>query len=68
MSVLWGVTSGPLQLLMTVVGTYITDSYRDISVGIFITTMVIKNFVFFGFTCESTVARPETPIKHAWRR
>ncbi|SPO07781.1 uncharacterized protein DNG_10476 [Cephalotrichum gorgonifer] len=50
MATLWAISSVSMQFIMTAVTTYIVDSYRNISVEIFITTMVIKNFLFFGFT------------------
>lgn len=52
MATLWAIAAGSLQFIMTAVGTYVIDSFRDINVEIFIATMVIKNFVFFGFTCK----------------
>lgn len=52
MATLWGFGGAALQFIMTAVGTYIVDSYRDINVEIFIATMVIKNFLFFGFSCK----------------
>jgi MFS family permease len=55
MSALWGVAGASIQFGMQAVGTYCVDAYRTSSVEIFISTMVIKNFLFFGFTCESTI-------------
>lgn len=52
MATLWGIAIASCQFIMTAVGTYITDSYHDKSVEIVITTMVIKNFLFFAFTCK----------------
>ena len=52
MATLWGVATASLQFLMMAVGTYCVDAYRASSVEIFIATMVIKNFLFFGFSCE----------------
>lgn len=52
MSTLWGIGSASLQFIMTAAGTYVVDSYRDINVEIFIATMVVKNFLFFGFSCK----------------
>ncbi|KAJ9149442.1 MFS general substrate transporter [Pleurostoma richardsiae] len=50
MATLWGVAGTSLQFIMMVVGSYTVDAYRDISVEIFIATMVVKNFVFYGFS------------------
>ncbi|KAJ5249732.1 hypothetical protein N7489_000142 [Penicillium chrysogenum] len=50
MSTLWGISAASLQFIMTAVGTYIVDSYRDMNIEIFIITMVVKNFLFFGFS------------------
>lgn len=52
MSTLWGISAASLQFIMTAVGTYIVDSYRDMNIEIFIITMVVKNFLFFGFSCR----------------
>lgn len=48
---LWGLSTASLQFVMIVVGSYCVDAYRDISIEIFIVTMVVKNFIFFGFSC-----------------
>ncbi|KAM0812530.1 putative Major facilitator superfamily domain-containing protein [Seiridium cardinale] len=50
MSALYGIVTGGLQFIMMSVGTYCVDAYRDISVEIFIATMIVKNFLFFGFS------------------
>ncbi|KAK3312729.1 major facilitator superfamily domain-containing protein [Apodospora peruviana] len=50
MATLWGLATASLQFVMMAVGTYCVDAYRASSVEIFISTMVIKNFLFFGFT------------------
>jgi hypothetical protein len=52
MAVLWGITVAAIQFMIMAVGTYCVDAYRTISVEIFISTMVIKNFLFYGFSCE----------------
>ncbi|CAK7210079.1 hypothetical protein SBRCBS47491_000649 [Sporothrix bragantina] len=50
MAALWGLAGGGFQFGMQAVGTYCVDAYRNSSVEIFISTMVIKNFLFFGFS------------------
>lgn len=52
MAALWGTATASLQFMMMAVGTYCVDAYRNSSVEIFIATMVAKNFLFFGFSCE----------------
>lgn len=53
MSTIWGVASFSLQFVIMVVGGYGVDAYREISVEIFMATMIFKNFLFFGFSCKS---------------
>jgi hypothetical protein len=52
MTVVWGVALAAQQFMSVAVGTYIIDAYRDISVEVFIIGMVVKNFLFFGLSCE----------------
>ncbi|CAG8909738.1 unnamed protein product [Penicillium egyptiacum] len=52
MAALWGTATAALQFITMAVGTYCVDAYRKISMEIFIATMVIKNFLFYGFSCE----------------
>lgn len=52
MSVLWGIATAALQFIMMAIGTYCVDAYRAISVEIFIATMIVKNFVLYGFSCK----------------
>lgn len=59
MSTLYGVVTAALQFIMTVVGTYVVDAYPEIGVETFIATMIIKNFLFFGFSCKFEPS-PET--------
>lgn len=51
-SAMYGVATTAGQTCMTVVGSYIIDAYRDITVEVFVATMVLKNFLFFGFSCK----------------
>lgn len=51
-SVVWGLATVAQQFMSVVVGTYIVDAYRDISVEVFIIGMVVKNFLFFGLSCK----------------
>ncbi|KAJ2901617.1 major facilitator superfamily domain-containing protein [Zalerion maritima] len=50
MAVIWGIAVFSLQFVIMVVGSYGVDAYRDISVEIFMATMIFKNFLFFGFS------------------
>ncbi|KAK3326925.1 major facilitator superfamily domain-containing protein [Cercophora scortea] len=50
MATLWGIAVAALQFIMMAVGTYCVDAYRASSVEIFIATMVVKNFLFWGFS------------------
>lgn len=52
-AVLFGLVFVSVQFAAVSTGAYIVDGFRDISVEIFIISMSVKNFVFFGFTCES---------------
>lgn len=68
LAVLWGwifvsirTHSSRTTLIFNKVGTqftanslsgYLVDAYRDQSVEIFIISMTIKNFLFFGFSCK----------------
>ncbi|KAK3341936.1 hypothetical protein B0T25DRAFT_574255 [Lasiosphaeria hispida] len=55
MAALWGIATASLRFVMMAVGTYCADAYRASSVEIFIATMVIKNFLFFGFSYPSHI-------------
>ncbi|POR32388.1 hypothetical protein TPAR_07403 [Tolypocladium paradoxum] len=50
MAALWGIATASLQFIMMAIGTYCVDAYREISVEIFIATMIVKNFLFWGFS------------------
>lgn len=52
MAVLFGIAIAGLQFIMMAVGTYCVDAYRAISVEIFIATMIVKNFLLWGFSCK----------------
>jgi hypothetical protein len=51
-SVMYGITLCGAQFATVCVGTYMVDAYRGLSVDVFITTMVFKNFLFYGFTSK----------------
>jgi hypothetical protein len=53
MAVIWAIALASQQFMSVAVGTYVIDAYRDISVEVFIIGMVVKNFLFFGLSCES---------------
>jgi hypothetical protein len=52
MAAIWGVIIVTVQFAAVVVGTYMVDAYREISVEVFIISMIFKNFLFFGFSCR----------------
>lgn len=49
---MFGIAAASAQVCMSAAGGYIIDAYRDISVEVFVLTVVIKNFLFYGFSCE----------------
>ena len=51
-SAMFGLVYVSVQFAAVSAGAYIVDAFRDISVDIFIISMTIKNFLFFGFTCK----------------
>jgi hypothetical protein len=44
------------------VGSYVNDAYQSISVEIFIIIMVIKNFLFYGFSRKSIYSARESCV------
>lgn len=52
MAAIWSVIVVTIQFASMAVGTYMVDAFRNISVEVFIMTMIVKNFLFFGFTCK----------------
>lgn len=51
-STMYGIATAAGQICMAAVGAYIVDAYRYVAVEVFVVTMVIKNFLFFGFSCK----------------
>lgn len=51
-SVVWALSSASMQFCLGAVGTYMVDAYPTISTEAFIIGMVVKNFLFFGLSCE----------------
>lgn len=51
-SVMFGLVFVSVQFAAVSTGSYIIDAFRDINVEVFIISMTLKNFMFFGFTCE----------------
>ncbi|KAK6387666.1 hypothetical protein LTS17_000935 [Exophiala oligosperma] len=49
-SIVFGLTLGGAQFSAVCVGSYVNDAYQAISVEVFIIIMVIKNFLFYGFS------------------
>jgi hypothetical protein len=52
-AIIYGLIVAACQFAAVTVGAYMVDAYRNISIEVFITTMVVKNFMFFGISCES---------------
>lgn len=52
MSVLWGVAFASCVVVTASLGNYLVDAYRNISIEIFVVSMTIKSFLFFGFSCK----------------
>ncbi|KAK5367141.1 hypothetical protein LTR20_007468 [Exophiala xenobiotica] len=50
MAAIWALVLAGLQFLAVAIGNYMVDAYRNISVEVFIISMVFKNFLFFGFS------------------
>ncbi|OQV05082.1 hypothetical protein CLAIMM_09875 [Cladophialophora immunda] len=50
MAAIWALVLAALQFLAVAIGNYMVDAYRKISVEVFIISMVVKNFLFFGFS------------------
>ena len=53
MSVLWGVGFASCVVVTASLGNYLVDAYRNVSIEVFVVSMSIKNFMFFGFSCKS---------------
>jgi hypothetical protein len=53
-SAMWGLVFVAVQVAAVSTGAYIVDAFRDISVEAFIIQMTVKNFLWFGFSCESS--------------
>ena len=49
---MWGVAFVSVQMAQVSAGAYLVDAFRKISVEIFIITMTVKNFLWFGFSCK----------------
>ena len=54
-SAMFGLVYVSVQFAAVSAGAHVVDAFRDISVDIFIISMTMKNFLFFGFTCRSPV-------------
>jgi hypothetical protein len=55
-SAMWGLVFVAVQVAAVSTGAYIVDAFRDISVEAFIIQMTVKNFLWFGFSCESILS------------
>lgn len=51
-SIIFGLIYISVQFAAVSAGAYVVDAFRDISIDIFIISMTMKNFLFFGFTCK----------------
>jgi hypothetical protein len=49
---IWAVIVSSVQFLTFAVGGYMVDAFRNISIEVFIISMIFKNFLFFGFSCK----------------
>lgn len=54
-SFVWGLDFVSTQVIGTATGSYLVDAYRDDDVHIFVLSMSVKNFLFFGFSCKSFI-------------
>ena len=54
MSVLWGVAFASCVVVSASLGNYLLDAYRNVAIEIFVVSMSVKNFLFFGFSCMSS--------------
>jgi MFS family permease len=52
MSAIWGILFVSVQLVGHSTGAYLVDAFRNTSIEIFVISMSIKNFLFFGFSCK----------------
>jgi hypothetical protein len=55
---IWAIMVASVQFVTVAVGSYMVDAFRNISIEVFIISMITKNFLFYGFSCEYT--RPST--------
>ena len=51
-SAMYGIATASAQVCMAVVGGYVVDAYPDINVEVLILTVIVKNFLFYGFSCK----------------
>lgn len=49
-SAMYGLIFVSIQFAAVSIGTYVVDAFRDVSIEIFVMSMTVKNFVFFGFS------------------
>ncbi|KAH6972741.1 major facilitator superfamily domain-containing protein [Ilyonectria sp. MPI-CAGE-AT-0026] len=49
-SFVWGLAFVSTQVVGTATSSYLVDAYREVDVHIFVLSMSIKNFFFFGFS------------------
>ncbi|KAI1618250.1 major facilitator superfamily domain-containing protein [Exophiala viscosa] len=47
---IWAIVVSSTQFSTVAIGGYMVDAFRDISIEVFIISMICKNFLFFGFT------------------
>ncbi|EXJ57744.1 uncharacterized protein A1O5_12534 [Cladophialophora psammophila CBS 110553] len=50
MSVLWGIGFASCVVVTASLGSYLVDAYRNVSIEVFVVSMSVKNFMFFGFS------------------
>lgn len=52
-SFVWGLAFVSAQVISAATGSYLVDAYRELDVQIFVLSMSVKNFLFFGASCKS---------------
>ncbi|OAL28547.1 hypothetical protein AYO22_02741 [Fonsecaea multimorphosa] len=50
MSVLWGVAFSSCVIVTAATGGYMVDAYRNVGIEVFVVSMFVRSFVFFGFS------------------
>lgn len=67
-SFVWGLAFVSTQVVGTATSSYLVDAYREVDVHIFVLSMSVKNFFFFGFSCKSLPSLPCSRIPALFSR